>query len=557
MTDAQGVAPLALWQCLYPRYFYRPRLPGQLAVLHWRDRWDMRHLMREDGTMEAFAPDYTGYQALVAYLLAHRITCYTDFGHGHQREQWTAEAWREQTERLAAGLRPRATLLCRPSRGLIGLRWRGNRSRAALLAASTWGREEPDDLVWLASIRAACAALDMDVQDTAASLGTNVLLRYWQRERLPRMGRLQGECTDLMVRYSVGGRAEQYGETGMVYPRVREYDVKSAYPRAAALGVPWGTGAYIGRGDAPELRGREMVYGLWAVTVHDDLEMAPIPDRAWGLRDSALRWDLPAGEYTYGGWLPEIEALRARGASVEWLYGWSWPEPSTALAGWVDEMGAARAAQERIGRDDVAANIKQGTNAAIGRWNMEPVWSEMVPAERAQVGDTAVQLAGCVGDEACAADFELPSVFVHEEVDRRATPLQWGSYVKMVVRMALYEQVWAERARGNTVVMSNFDAVYVVEPMEVAQDSPWVWKEKDWLDFSMPYARALTAWLEDGKEGMQYVQILPGFARKMRAPPLEVLRQRAEVRRLADPLQRVPLSVIMQVLHGPESEQGP
>lgn len=466
-------------------------------------------LTAEDGMRTAFPFGGDGYQALRRHVAQNKMTVFTTFVEGTRRFPYLASAIADSSSRIYLSER----------NGPTGVSVRYGKQKGTIVSENSWhrGPDEADTLLWLQAIRRVMQMLGAGCYDTPSALGTALLYRMWDAEKLPHVLRLPSRMMELFLRYRIGGRVTHESSIGHDYPLVYESDIRSAYPATVAQGVPWGTPVY--EHDDPTWNRHQVgrvAYGIWYITVHEPIVHSPIPARDWDRAGGSASWSLDTGSFEYAGWQDEITALRNTGrASAIWCGGWSWAGLSSALDPWVREMAGYR--DQAAGVGDVLAEriIKLATNAAIGRWGMEPGHMELVDHEHSQIGDGFIALPAWAYLDGPA---EPPDLYVHRDTAHtNATPAHWSSFVRMRVRMELYARTSEGRAQGIEIVMENFDAIVTTAPLDT-KESPYKWKVYKRFAAHIPYARAIESWVEDGYGGVTYVRILPGVAQRMRAP---------------------------------------
>lgn len=397
-----------------------------------------------------------------------------------------------------------AEIMYHPKGGIRGIKWKhvSSKQRAgALLTDQVWYREEPDIVMWLDTLRRTSNILGCGDYDTAGSLGQATLSRYWTERGLRRIWRLPEDMTDMIQKYSVGGRAEVRAAGDIIYPNAWEIDLSSAYPTAVARGIPAGDIQYHSR--SGKWFDREAVFGLWRISVHEDIPFSPIPVRDWESTGGPIGWSLDKGwEFEYSGWEDEINALIATGrASAEFVYGWSWLKLDSFLAPWVDNLKEMRDHQVEVGEQDIAKHIKRVMNAAIGRWGMSNEQWQVIPDRESSIdlGDLPMEFGQGSADDEYGG--ELTGLWVRPIADqaRHTMPYHWSSYVKMAVRMELWRKAMEEMSYGGNILSMNFDSILMSdrpqgsnsEEVYVSQaEHPWVWKEVNVGEAQVPYSRA-------------------------------------------------------------------
>lgn len=439
---------------------------------------------------------------------------------------------------LRAANDPHAEISYHPKGGIRGIRFKyrsAHMKGGSIMLDRVWYKENQDIYDWLGTLRKTADIIAVGDYETAGAFGQATLSRFWTQHKLRKVWRLAEDLADMLEHFSVGGRAEIRGESALVYANAWEIDLSSAYPTAVARGLPVGDYVYHARGAT--WNDREALFGLWRITIHDDIQFSPIPVRDWRAHAGPIGWSLDEGwEFEYAGWEDEIKALVATGhASAEFIRGWSWWRLSDFLAPWVDEMVVLRSRASDSQDHEVAKHIKMVTNAAIGRWGMSnDQWAIVTdPMSRTELGDLPLEYdPGTTTDDYMG---ELSGLWVRPlaEQSRNTLPYHWSSYVKMVVRMELYRRAMQEMQYGGTLLSTNFDSILMADrpqgsnelDIAVAQsEHPWVWKAEKAGQVQLPFNRGFIFRLEDG----QLKVSLPGVSGAKRRQMIEEFLERSE-----------------------------
>lgn len=518
MLDLQG-KPLAWW--LYPPYPWRGAFRRRTyAFLRYDTVAGVASVVDETGeTHRLPGVGDAFYDGLRSLIVAGRTVYCPNLRIGQRN---AALLFRALVDRGAS-------VIYSPRRGLMGYRFRQGRRHGALMGTGTWGPFDGNVPRFLRNLRQLADRLGLGDYDSAGALGAASIARYWSEHDLPYQLRLCRSLTDALVTYQVGGRAE-YLDTERVVPYATELDLSSAYPTAVARGLPAGRICYHGTQE-PRHDDHAAIFGIWRITVHAAIPVSPVPWRDWALENGPLAWQLEAemGTWEYAGWLEEIDALRASGnASAEWLHGWSWPRLDTMLAPWVDQLASERAHCMHDGDSDTAALVKLVANAAIGRWGMAPEQYTLVADSEHDLsrGDLPLQV-----EDANMVDC-LTGAWVRLVSDeaRTATPYHWCSYVRMAVRMEVWRREVGILARGGSVLLTNFDAVWIdgepdsltLPDGQTGDMHPWAWRPKERYSVSVLGARSVV-W--EDSHGVQVT--LPGVSGAMRQAILvDAMRKR-------------------------------
>lgn len=467
-------------ELFYPnRLYVRPR-KRQYAELTFHREAEMVTIEDERGVTAVFDADWPGYQAAVAHVTSQRLSVVTRFSEGASIFPWLSAALDDE----------RANILSSRSMGVVGVGVRRGRGHGSFINGNSWHRDllhEDGTQAFLGTLRRVAEALGVGSYDTPAAAGTATLYRQWQQLGLPLIRRAPGALEDLLTCYRIGGRVESAG-VGRAYPTLYEADIKSAYPSVVAGGLPWGAPRYEYVEPTPARGEFQPVYGLWRFHLDAPLACAPVPTKRWALPDMPVSWNLAEGDYLYGGWQEEIEALRALGIRVSFDYGWSWARVGSELAPWINEMNGYRDSFTQAGDEDAATIVKIMTNATIGRWGSTGAMLTMLPIEHSYPGDKIVALPHWAFADGLE---EPPLLAVHQEEGYgRCAPQHWSSWIHMQVRMEVYRIARLAEQQGYQIASVNYDGILSSQPLEIGV-SRFGWKFITHQRAYIPYPRAL------------------------------------------------------------------
>lgn len=484
----------------YPnRLYVRPRQRVYAELTLHREA-ETAVIEDEFGTLAFFPLGWAGYDEAVRYATAKRLTVVTRFAEGVSIFPWLAAALEDE----------RANILASSSLGVVGVSVHRGRSHCSFINGASWHRDlfrDNQTHAFLQTLRRVANRTGVGSYDTPAAAGTALLYRQWQDLGLPIIQRASGALEDVLTCYRVGGRVESAG-VGRAYPTLYEADIRSAYPSIVAGGLPWGAPRYEQVEKNPARGQFQPLYGLWRFRLDAPLRNAPVPTKRWALRDAPVQWTLPEGDYLYGGWQEEIEALRALGIRVSYDYGWSWARTSNELSPWVNEMNDYRDAFEAEQDEDAATVVKVMTNAAIGRWGSTGALLSMLPIEESYTGDKIVALPHWAFVD---SPNDPPLLAIHEEPGMgRCAPLHWSSWIHMQVRMEVYRIARLAAQAGYEVASVNYDGLLTNEPLLVAE-SRFGWKYVVHHNARIPYPRALVSHVKGRVQ-----ETLPGFPKVAR-----------------------------------------
>lgn len=484
---------------IYPAYFRRKPRQRTLAFMTVSRKRGTVQLTDEYGTVSAFGLDASGYTALRAAACAARLTVFAPLGSHPSCYPWIMNDLEDTRH---------ARILC-SGRGVVsGVHWQLGNRHAAVVSPESWGFSDLglDWIGFLPAVRQAQSLGGVGTYDTSASWGEALLHRYWRAHNVPRVWRLPRQLVQWFTQHTNCGGRTITPAVGGRFGELWEADLRRAYPRQLANGVPWGRPVLLWRG-CDGLHEGVTSHGLWRVTVHDEILRGPV-GIGNGRYGSRVEWDLQPGEYELTLWKEQVIALLETGrASVEWLYGYCWDEFSTALAGYVEEMEGYREQADADNNSAVSHMVKRAVNGAIGRFGMVGNF-DVVPEADATPGDRLFVLP--VWCASCDNPLDSPMAALRESESERCTPLHWLSYIRVMTGLAIYRVQREEEQRGNSVVLENVDCLYFTK-LPLACDDTHRWRlvrlDRCWL----PYHRGVVYQVSG-----RLVMKLPGAARRNR-----------------------------------------
>ena len=500
---------------LYPAMFRRTPRKRVLAWMEVSRRQRTVKITDEYGTVSVFGLAASGYTALRHLVCAAGLTVFAPLGIHPGAFPWILESL-DDTQH--------AKLLC-SGRGVVsGVHYHEGNKHGAVVSPESWGFSDLPEPIrghrFVSAVRRVCDAALVGTFDTAASFGEAVLHAFWRHAGLPRVWRLPARLAEWFhTAPSFGGRILTPC-VGMVLGEVWEADLRRAYPRQLAKGVPWGTPVFCGRNSEHVLIDSATSHGLWRIRVHEDIVRGPVGIDS-GRYGSRVEYDLAAGEYELPLWKEQVLAFLETGqVTMEWLYGYAWDELGTHLAGYVEQMEEYRVHAETAGDPIGAALVKRAVNGAIGRFGMASNYA-VIPADDAIPGDRLFVLP--VWCRHVDNPLDSPLAALRELDCERTTPIHWLSYIRVAVGLTLWRVQRDEEQRGNRVALENVDGIYFVEK-PVSCDDSRVWKLTKLSECWLPYNRAVVFQLDTGGEIYRLEQKLPGIPKSSRANWVEAYR---------------------------------
>lgn len=285
-------------------------------------------------------------------------------------------------------------------------------------------------------------------------------------------------------------------------------DINSAYPAAAAQGMPAGRCTRIFNDfDASQ---EAWTFGRYEWTISSDpgvvererFTVLAITNR--GHAHATGQW-LPDCGSTGSGWYTGVEAQAARDSGAFDTFvltkGWGWERVSTAFAEWVQRLDAAKAAYQAMGEDGALELgwLKRMMVAPFGRFFMEAFECQVYQAE-------TVEEEGLI----------LHQQYGRYEVDIQLVklpPKRWNctllpqlsAHVWSVTRMKLAETMRLAHEAGWEIFMCAVDGAYMkpapgVKPLQLEYGlRAGQWKQKDLFAVQVTAAGHVQGQTEDGR----------------------------------------------------------
>lgn len=358
-------------------------------------------------------------------------------------------------------------------------------AQAKILSCSSWGwREEPTEF-FVKALRLIFDTFDYGTHPSPGSLGQNALktmLRPAPGEIPHRYSRPSSMLRHRLFEYGSGGRSDDfhlYEEYDVVY----EQDFDNHYANMALKGVPVDGYERFGLAGFPdtdlEIMGeyRLCYVECWITVQRDNIrKFSPFYIRNGG----QLSWCTNPGTYHGYYWSPTIKACLDAGYEVEIGAGWGWRtldqflEPLILAAIGLREYFKAMAAialeedrEEDYRLFSLCADMTKGLIVStLGRFGMRDYRLELVPEEAYQDGDEPM-----LDMEYVPAKHGSPTTgyYLHRVEEPDANHLtQILYYIISQANLALYKRCLEEEENGNTVIMTNYDALICTGPPTVS-----------------------------------------------------------------------------------------
>lgn len=334
------------------------------------------------------------------------------------------------------------------------LQVRRGRKRVWIICAKTWHVQtaSPD---FLAALQTLFDLVGVGVRPTPGSLGQALMRQHWQQENRRWIARPSNAARRDILRHSLGGRVDYLTTPQKRFETVYETDLSGAYGSVCDR-LPAGSQCTLhaepGAGD--------VVSYFMDCTVRIPAGEPLLPFGIFGERtpEGTNAYPVQPGEYHVWLWKEEVDLCRRNGWIVIPTAGWGWTNWSDGLSRWAQRMYQLRLlAEDAIGSAG-SQWMKLSMVAALGRFGM-PLWSwKLLPEEHPDIQH---------GDLCLLHQKRETGWMLHLVTDWQANHLShWYSYILMRARLVLRSRMLWEHERGNTVLMSNYDALYCLLPAD-------------------------------------------------------------------------------------------
>lgn len=335
------------------------------------------------------------------------------------------------------------------------------------------GRTEAQELAALFEL------CNVGVRPTPGSLGQAMMRQEWYRSGHASIPRPNNACRLDVLENTTGGRVDYFVHPDQLFLEVHEYDIVSAYSSVATR-LP--AGSAVCRFTEPlESDGYISWFLRCTVTIaapsYDTFGVFAVPNE-----EGIHKYPTEPGQYSVWLWKDEIEACRERGWKVEVQDGWAWRQWSYGLATWAEQMRALRISDS----EHISKWIKLATVAGIGRFGM-PLYRFKLAVE----GTVPLRPGDMVLTD---ADGETGFVLIRETSIQNNYMSHWFGYILMRCRMVLYHRMMEDRARGITIYMTNYDAIYTDKEVSYYPAVEGItWKHKLLTHVRFPFPRGVVS----------------------------------------------------------------
>lgn len=372
-----------------------------------------------------------------------------------------------------------ASIMLHAATPITSLYAQERRKRVWIICGRAWGHSSVgrDFLRCLSALFALCG---VGVRPTPGSLGQALMRSHWKQEKRAFVSHPPNAARKVLLNECLGGRVDYFVTSDETFDTVFETDLTSAYCSVVDL-LPGGYTVALGQ--EPDLT-CVTYYMRCHIRIPAD---GVVAFGIFGIK-GALSNEYPTqpGEYDAWLWKEEVDQCRRAGWVVMPQYGWGWTKWNTGLTSWSQHMFMLR--QMATSLDSVlAAWIKQTIVSALGRFGMPLFQWALVPETSAfvQPGDIGLSLHG-----------RQSGFVLHRTQEWNATHLShWYSYILMRCRLVLRMRMMYEAERGNTVYMSNYDALYCRLPADPVSAGYHLgnWKQAQLTSVRFPFPRGVIA----------------------------------------------------------------
>lgn len=335
----------------------------------------------------------------------------------------------------------------------------------------------PDFLDELETLFALCGVGE---RPTPGSLGQALMRCSWHDQSLGWVSRPTNAARAILVRESLGGRVDYWTTPKERYETIYESDVSGAYGSVCGY-LPGGMQATLHSEPKPG------AVSTWFMRckVHI-LADAPCPVGIFGERGPAGTNVYPTqpGWYEVWIWKEEADLCRANGWTVIPQSGYGWTNWNRGLEQWAQLMYCLRRTAEKSS-STLGMWLKSAMVASLGRFGM-PMWSWQVLPESSPLAAR--------GDLALMDGRRETGYILHRTSEWTSNALShWYSYILMRCRLVLRQRMVFEMERGNTVLASNYDAIYCVLPTDPVHLGKGLgqWKQTKLTKVRFPFPRGI------------------------------------------------------------------
>lgn len=351
--------------------------------------------------------------------------------------------------------------------------------RVWIVSSRAWGHPAAnyDFLVALHQLFVLCA---VGVRPTPGSLGQALMRQTWQAAGLAPVTRPPNQCREDLLNHCLGGRVDYFVSQSDHFDVVYEADLAGAYASLCDR-LPDGPTVCLS-GEPEALSDYATAFLDCRITIPARLRLDL---GVFGIKTQAGNsYPIAAGSYDAWLWREEVDACRRAGMTVKIRSGWAWTTWNDGLSSWAQSIYTLRQ-MATLSNSLLAGWLKQATVSALGRFGM-PLWQWQILPE--------TSLSVCPGDIGLLDNGQQTGYVLHQVHEPNANHLtHWYSYILMRARLALRARMQWEHDRNNTILASNYDAVYTVLPAD--PDSLGLelgaWKQTELHSVRFPYPRGV------------------------------------------------------------------
>ncbi len=473
-TDEKKGSHVSMW----PSYFPRKKRERGLAFLSWSgagsvDRGECR-ITHMNGAMDAIH----SWEELVSYQFHYSTDLYIYKMVGKNGFPFFHEAVAQSLVIREGCTTPDVQIhIANSSKTVTMISVRGPKNKQVkIVSTSVWGFRREPTLAFLQALWHIFEAFDYGVHPSPASLGQATIRHSMVEqaemggEKPRRFSRPSAMLRDRLLLYGSGGRADDFAEHTAEYPIVYETDFDNHYANQALMGVPvdgYETFGLLGCfTDNLEYLGEfALAYVECKVTIPEGLPRRKISPFYTRHDDHLLYWETEPGAYYGWFFTPMIAQMVKVGYTVERGYGWGWRELSKFLVPFIEHAVACRSACKARGMELESDLIKGVIVGALGSFGTQPWRYVLVGKDEEQEGDEMFLDLEAKPCDGLSTPYYLRRV---EEPDApHLTQILYA--VVMWANVELYKLALLEEEQGNTVLMTNYDAVFTTDAATVAQ----------------------------------------------------------------------------------------
>ena len=351
----------------------------------------------------------------------------------------------------------------------INAKGRHNR-QFKIVSTVGWGYHKEPNIMYLTTLMDIYEEFGQGVHPSQGSLGQNVLkamLYPGEGQPMHRYSRPADMLRRRLIEHGSGGRADDfslYEEYEVAY----EDDFNNFYAEQAKLGVPVDGYERFGMAGLPsddiQILGEfRLSYVECWVTIPDGCIRKFSPFFIRG-RDG-LEWATKPGIYHSYYWSPVVKAILEAGYTVRIGAGWGWQTLDKFLVPFIELAIAIREKFKAQGKEFHAQLTKGVIVATLGRFGMRPYRLELVDKEHHLPTDEMFLAM----DYVPARDGSPTTGMYIRKIEEPDSPnlTQVLYWIISQANLALYYRCLAEEEAGNTVIMTNFDALILEQPSKL------------------------------------------------------------------------------------------